>query len=163
MKDKKQAIGTRQQEKLQKRIEELTADLKRLQADFINYKRRTADEQQQLMQVAREQVVLQILPLLDNIQRGLTYLPQELADNAWASGVQKVDKQAQANLKGLGVEPIEALGQEFDPNLHQAVGFDDGEGEREVVVEELQTGYRMGERIIRPSMVRVGKLKQKEQ
>ena len=142
---------------LESRVEELTADLQRLQADFANYKRRSTEEQTQLMQVAKVNVVTTILPLLDNVDRALNHVPEELADNAWAKGVAGVAKQAQEVLRQLGVEKIEAHGQEFDPRYHEAIGFEDGEGEHEVVIEELQSGYRLGDQVLRPSMVKVGK------
>ncbi len=139
------------------KLAELTADLQRLQADFINYRRRSDEEQMQLMAVAKEQVILQLLPLLDNIQRLFTHLPADLKDNPWAVGVAKVGEQVKGSLKELGVEPIEAVSKEFDPNLHEAVNFEDGVGRHEVVTQELQTGYKIGGRVIRPAIVKVAK------
>lgn len=144
---------------LQQQVEELTQDLQRALADFANYQRRSTEEQAQLLQIAKEQVILQILPLLDNVRRALLHLPGELADHAWANGVKKVGEQARSTLASLGVEPIAAVGEAFNPELHEAVNFEDDSGEHEVVMEELQTGYKMGGRIIRPSMVKVGKVK----
>ena len=133
------------------RIEELTQDLQRVQADFVNYKRRAETERLEIM--AKQQVTKQLLPILDNIDRGLAHLPQELADNDWAKGVQQVGKQAEEMLKSLGIERIVAVGQQFDPHQHEAISQD---GDGDIVTEELQPGYRMGDKVIRHSMVKVG-------
>lgn len=142
---------------LQEKLDELTADLQRVQADFANYKRREDDAKAELLNYATEKVIVELLPLLDNIQRALAHRPEDLADNEWAKGVEQVGRKASEALKALGVERIEAAGQPFDHNLHEAVSMEDGEGEKEVVIEELQPGYKMGERVIRHAMVKVGK------
>lgn len=141
------------------RVEELTADLQRLQAEFQNYKRREQEAKGALMELAKREVILQLLPVLDNIDRALGHRPPELADNAWANGVEQVAKQTGEQLKKLGVEKIPAAGQPFDHNLHEAIGFEDGDGDQEVVIEEVQPGYKIGDSVIRHSMVRVGKEK----
>ena len=144
---------------LEQEVENLTTDLQRTQADFINYKRRAEEEQAQVMELAKETVIGQLLPLLDDIERALGHVPKELAKNAWAQGVVKVARQVEKFLMDLGVQAIKAEGEEFNPELHEAVGYEDGNGEHEVVIEELRTGYKMGDRVIRPSMVKVGKAK----
>jgi molecular chaperone GrpE len=162
---------------LQAKIEELTADLQRLQADFVNFRRRTEQEQAQVMSTAKEAVVMHVFPLLDNIERAVEHMPNKqkegLNDNNqavkswmdWANGVVQIARQIETTLKDLGVEKIAALNQPFNPTMHEAVGMDipnedledGGAPQIEVVTEELQTGYRLGERVLRPSMVRVGK------
>jgi molecular chaperone GrpE len=139
------------------RMTELEANLKRIQADFINYRRRQEEERGELLNLAKSDVVLRWLPLIDNLDRGLGHLPSELTDNPWAKVVEQVARQAQEVLKSLGVEKIESLGQPFDHNLHEAIAFEDGTGEQEVVVEELQPGYMLGDKVIRHAMVRVGR------
>lgn len=136
-------------------IEELTADLQRVQAEFQNYKRRESENRADLMVLAKQEIVAQLLPMLDNIDRALSHRPEELKGNAWADGVAQVAKQVTETLKRLGVERITSVGQPFDHNLHEAIGYDEGEGDREVVSEELQPGYRMGDRVVRPAMVKV--------
>jgi molecular chaperone GrpE len=163
---------------LQAKVEELTADLQRLQADFANFRRRAEQEQTQVMSTAKEAVVMQILPLLDNIERALGHMPKNQkpgglndADQGvkpwmdWANGVTQIARQIETTLKDLGLEKIAALNQPFNPTMHEAVGMDmpnedledEGAPQIEIVTEELQTGYRLGERVLRPSMVRVGK------
>jgi len=142
---------------LQARIDELTADLQRLQAEFLNYKRREDGAKAELLEMAKREVVVLLLPTLDNIERALTHRPEELQDNAWAAGVEQVGKQAGEAMQKLGVERIESVGQPFDHNLHEAISMEDGNGEHEVIVEELQPGYKMGDVIIRHAMVKVGR------
>ena len=142
---------------LQDRVNELTGDLQRLQAEFQNYKRREDSAKAELLEMAKREVITLLLPTLDNIERALAHRPAELADNAWAGGVEQVGKQAGETLKKLGVERIESVGQPFDHNLHEAISYEDGEGEHEVVVEELQPGYRMGDKVIRHAIVKVGR------
>lgn len=137
------------------KVEELTIDLQRVQADFNNYRRRSEEGRGEILDLAKQEVVMQVLPLLDNIDRALGHLPEDLKNNPWAEGVAKVAQQSQDILKSLGVEKIASLGQHFDHNLHEAISMEDGDGEDEVVVEELQPGYKIGERIIRPAMVKV--------
>jgi molecular chaperone GrpE len=142
---------------LQQQIDELTADLQRVSADFANFKRRSDDERQQLSQTAKMTVIGQLLPLFDNIERALSHMPAELKDNQWAKGVAQLAKQFESAFKNLGIEKIAAVGQPFDPHLHEAVSYEeDGDGE-EVVVAELQAGYKMGDNVIRHSIVKVGR------
>jgi molecular chaperone GrpE len=132
-------------------LEELENDLKRVQAEFVNYKRRVETERAEYLDMGRVQAVMTLLPLLDNISRALDHLPPELAGNAWAQGVAHIAKQADDTLKSLGVEKIPTVGTLFDPNLHEAIG-----GEGDMVSEELQAGYKLGERVIRHAIVKVG-------
>lgn len=142
---------------LQTKVDELTSDLQRIQADFMNFRRRSDEERGAFLDLAKQNVVLQLLPVLDNIGRALSHIPDELQDNNWAKGVSQIAKQSDDTLKSLGVTRVESLGQPFDPNLHEAIGFEDGEGDHEVVIEELQPGYKMGDKVIRHAMVKVGK------
>jgi molecular chaperone GrpE len=139
------------------RAQELEDDLKRVQAEFLNYKRRVEGERAEYLAMGRTDAVMTLLPLLDNIGRALAHMPPDLEGNAWAGGVVAVGKQADATLASLGVERIEATGQPFDPVLHEAVAMEEGEGETEVVTEELQPGYRMGDRVLQHAMVKVGR------
>lgn len=145
------------------KLDELTRDLQRVQAEFVNFKRRSGEERQELLGFAKEQVIKQLLPLIDNLDRALAHRPADLAEHPWATGVEQVAKQVQETLSRLGVTRIAAVGQPFDPHLHEAISIEEGAGEHEVVVEELQPGYQLGERVIRHAVVRVGKpTKQKE-
>lgn len=139
----------------QAKITELTQDLQRSQADFANFKRRTDESRADLLDFAKQNVVMELLPLIDNLDRALGHAPVELKDNEWAKGVEQVAKQAEEVLRKLGIERIASVGEPFDHNLHEAIGVEEGEGEEEVVIEELQPGYRLGNKIIRHAMVKV--------
>lgn len=135
-------------------IEELTEDLKRSQADFINLKRRSEEERITVSRLVKQDIVTELLPVLDNIERALGHLPKELEGNEWAQGVSKVAAQLTAKLEELGVTKIPTVGKEFDPHLHEAITAE-GEGDTEIISEELQAGYLIGDEVVRHAMVKV--------
>lgn len=143
-------------EALREEVEQLTNDLQRERADFANYRRRMEQDQQQAKAHATTSVVEHLLPTLDDLQRALAHAPDDLAGHPWAEGVEKVAQQLQRGLGELGLEPIEAEGQPFDPQLHEAVGYEGGHEGSETVVEELRRGYLLNGKVLRPSLVRVG-------
>lgn len=144
-------------QELEQQIGDLTADLQRVQADFINYRRRVEEERRQLIDTSKAATIMKLLPMIDTIERAIAHLPNDLADNPWAKGVVSLQKSLQKSLEELGVTRIEALNQPFNPALHEAISMEDGDGEQEVVTEELRAGYKLGEAVIRPSMVKVGR------
>lgn len=135
-------------------IGELTAHLQRLQAEFDNYRRRAADQQAAIMDLAKQDVVLQLLPLIDNIDRALAHVPEDLTEHPWAKGVAGVAKQAEDVFTSIGVSKVQTIDQPFDHNQMEAIAAE-GEGDEEVVSEELQAGYKLGEKVIRPAVVKV--------
>lgn len=152
----KKKLSKKDQEYEQK-IGELTADLQRTRADFENYRKRVDTEKLAAKEAGQYSAVLKLLPVIDNIERAVTYLPEDLKDNAWAQGVASLVKNLDKSLSGMNVERIESSeGVEFNPELHEAIQFDeDAEGEKEVVAEELQAGYTMSGSVIRHAMVKV--------
>ena len=142
---------------LQLQIDELTADLQRTRADFENYRRRAESDKQAVYQHGQAAAVKQILPVVDTIDRAVTHVPEDLKDNKWAQGVVGLSKNLNKTLKSLNLERIEATpGTVFDPELHEAVQFDeDAEGETEVIAEELQAGYLYAGSPLRHAMVKV--------
>jgi molecular chaperone GrpE len=138
------------------RIEELTQDLQRVQADFVNYKRRAETEKSELLDFAKSRVVKEFLAVRDNFDRELASRPAEV-DAEWAKSIDNIRAGFDAVLKTLGVERFESVGQTFDPHLHEAIAMDEGEGAHEVVTDELQAGYKQGDQILRHAMVKVGK------
>lgn len=145
-------------DKKQQQIGELTSDLQRLRADFENYRKRVDGEKEQLSELAKAATVLKLLPVIDTIDRAVSHLPKDLSDNAWAQGVASVTKNLDKSLAEMGVSRINAKpGTPFDPDMHEAVMMDDADGEHEVISEELRPGYKMGEQVIRHSMVKVTK------
>ena len=121
-------------------------------AEFDNYRKRTEKEKATMYGIGAMAVLEKILPTIDNFERGLNFAP----DDAFAEGMKKIYKELMKNLEDLGVKPIEAVGQKFDPNLHNAVMHEeDDSGEENVVSEELQKGYTYKDSILRHSMVKV--------
>lgn len=124
-------------------------------ADFQNYKRRTEEERANYQRIANLSFVLNILPIVDDLERALASLDVKLAGLQWVEGIRQIQRKFEAALQASGVQEIPAEGQDFDPNLHEAIGQD--EGEEGKVVRVLQKGYTMGDRVIRPAMVMVGR------
>ena len=142
---------------LQHTIDELTLDLQRTRADFENYRKRVEAEKQLAHSMGQAKSVMKLLPVIDTIERAIANVPEELADNAWAKGVVGLSKQLDKQLKEIGLEKIDAKpGALFNPELHQAVQFDEAaDGEKEVVAEELRAGYTLDGAVIRDAMVKV--------
>lgn len=139
---------------LQQKIDELTEALQRERADAINIRRRQDEQIKELRNVVKAGVVNDILPVIDNFERALAHVPKDLENNDYVKGVQAIVKQFETTLKNIGVKKIKTTGEPFDPNLHEAVSIE-GEGAKEVVSEELQAGYTLGDEVIRHAMVKV--------
>ena len=152
-------FGRKYKKELAKKEEELNA-LKdrymRTLAEYENYRKRTEKEKADIYTYAVKDVMTKMLPILDNLERGLAVIPEESKADPVAEGMDKICKQFQKTLQDIGVKPIEAEGKEFDPNLHNAVMHveDENLGEN-VVAEELQKGYTYKESVVRHSMVKV--------
>jgi molecular chaperone GrpE len=142
-------------ENLLKQINGLTEALQRERADSTNLRRRTEEEKSKLADFYKANVVRALLPALDNLERALKHVPKELKDNDYEKGIDGVVKQFEKTLSDIGVEKIKSKGQKFDPKYHEAIGMEEGEGDEEVVAEELQGGYTLGEEVIRHAMVKV--------
>jgi molecular chaperone GrpE len=140
---------------LEQQIAELTDALQRERADVTNVRRRHEEQIASLKNIVKAGVVRDLLPVIDNFERALKHVPTELEGNDYVKGVQGVVKQFEKTLQDLGVERIKTVGEPFDPKFHEAVSMEDGDGVTEVVSEELQAGYALGDEIIRHAMVRV--------
>ncbi len=139
----------------EKKAGEYLAMWQRAQADFINYKRRTEQERLEFNSFANATLVQAILPVLDDLERALDAIPEEFAGHDWVQGVKLVERKFKTVLEGQGVKPILALGMQFDPKYHEALR--QGEGEEGVVIGELQKGYMLNDKLLRPARVVVGK------
>jgi molecular chaperone GrpE len=125
-------------------------------ADFANFKRRTDEERATLTHFSNAILIGKLLGVLDDFDRALESVPAEEANDPWVEGVQLVERKLRNVLESEGVTPIEAVGQQFDPNLHEAVVHEDtADHPDNQVIDELQRGYRLHDRLIRPSLVRV--------
>ena len=155
-KEEKKGFFSKKKDKRDEQIEELTDRLKRNMAEFDNYRKRTEKEKAAMYEVGARSVIEKLLPIVDNFERGLAAVPEEEAKSAFAEGMDKIYKQVLKMLDDMGVKPIEAVGQPFDPNFHNAVMHveDESLGEN-VVAEEFQKGYLYRDSVVRHSMVKV--------
>jgi len=128
----------------------------RERADAMNVRRRAEEDRIKLGGFYKSLIVKELLPVIDNFERALKNVPKELADNDYIKGVQGVVKQFEDTMVKIGVERIQTVGEHFNPELHEAISMEEGEGDTEVVTEELQAGYKVGDEIIRHAMVKVG-------
>ena len=146
----------KKKDKMEEKIEELEDRVKRQMAEFDNFRKRTEKEKSHMYEVGARDVIEKILPVVDNFERGLASVPEDQKENPVIVGMDKIYSQLMTTLTDLGVEPIAAVGGEFDPNYHNAVmHVEDEELGENVVAEEFQKGYMYKDTVIRHSMVKV--------
>ena len=152
----KKGFFSKKKDKRDQQIEELTDQLKRNMAEFDNFRKRTEKEKSAMFEIGARDIIEKILPVVDNFERGLAAVPEEDKGTPFAEGMEKIYKQLMKTLEDTGVKPIEAVGQPFDPNFHNAVMHIDDEslGENTVAME-LQKGYTYRDTVVRHSMVQV--------
>ncbi len=155
-KKEKKGFFSKKKDPRDTQIEELTDRLKRNMAEFDNFRKRTEKEKSAMYEIGAKDIVTKILPVVDNFERGLAAVPEDVKGTPFEDGMEKIYKQLIKTLDDLGVKPIEAVGKEFDPNFHNAVMHIDDENFGEnVVAEEFQKGYTYRDSVIRHSMVKV--------
>lgn len=136
------------------------ANWQRAQADYINLKKRTEQERSETTRFANAQLIANLLPVIDDLERALASLPAKLANQSWTDGIGLIHRKMIAALENQGLAEIKALGESFDPNLHEAALY--REGEKDKVVEVLQKGYKLYDKVVRPAVVVVGEDKKEE-
>ena len=134
---------------------QLTEALQRERADATNVRRRAEEDKAKLGSFYKSLVVRELLPVIDNFERALKNMPKDLEKHDYMKGVQGVVKQFESVITKLGVERIKTVGEHFDPNLHEAVSMEEGDGLKEIITEELQAGYKLNDEVLRHAMVRV--------
>ena len=143
-------------DKKDEKIEELTDRLTRQMAEFDNFRKRTEKEKSQMYEIGAKDIIEKILPVVDNFERGIAAVPEEEKSNPFAGGMEKIYEQLMTTLEEIGVKPIEAVGQEFDPDFHNAVmHVEDEEVGENIITEEFQKGYLYRDSVVRHSMVKV--------
>lgn len=153
---RKGLFGKKKKDKKDQQIEELTDRVQRQMAEFDNFRKRSEKEKSAMYEIGAKSVIEKILPTIDNFERGFAVLTEEQKAEPFAEGMEKVYRQMMTALEGIGVTPIEAVGKEFDPNLHNAVmHVEDEEAGENIIVEEFQKGYKYRDSIVRYSMVKV--------
>ena len=146
----------KKKDKKDEKIEELTDRLTRQMAEFDNFRKRTEKEKSQMYEVGAKDVIDKILPVVDNFERGLGAVTEEEKEDPFVKGMEQIYKQLMTTLEGIGVKPIEAVGNEFDPDFHNAVmHVEDEEVGENIIVEEFQKGYMYRDSVVRHSMVKV--------
>lgn len=130
------------------------ANWQRTQADFVNYKRRSEQEREEIGKFANTQLMLNLLPVLDDLERAFDSITPQVARLDWVEGIRLIERKLRTALEAQGLSQIKALGEQFDPNLHEAAMY--SKGEEGIVVQEVQKGYMLYDRVVRPSMVVVG-------
>ena len=146
----------KKKDKKDEKIEELTDKLTRQMAEFDNFRKRTDKEKSQMYEVGAKDIIEKILPVIDNFERGLAAVPEESKEDPFVEGMEKIYKQIMTTLEGVGVKPIEAVGQEFNPDFHNAVmHVEDEEAGENIITEEFQKGYMYHDSVVRHSMVKV--------
>ena len=143
-----------------KKSEEYLANWQRAQADFINYKRRMEQERGEFNKFANAALILSLLPVLDDLERAFDSIPPRLAKLEWVDGIRLIERKLRSSLEAQGLTQIKALGEPFDPRIHEAVRQD--KGQEGMVTEEIQKGYMLGDRVLRPTIVVVGNGEEEE-
>ena len=156
-KEKKKFFAKKEKkDKKDEKIEELTDRLTRQMAEFDNFRKRTEKEKSQMYEIGAKDIIEKILPVIDNFERGLAAVPEESKEDPFVEGMEKIYKQIMTTLEGVGVKPIEAVGQEFNPDFHNAVmHVEDEEAGENIITEEFQKGYMYHDSVVRHSMVKV--------
>ena len=153
---KKKRFFEKKKDKKDEQIEDLTDKLRRQMAEFDNYRKRTEKEKSAMYEIGAKDVIEKMLPVVDNFERALASVSEEQKEDPFVVGMDKIYKHLMTTLEGIGVKPIEAVGQEFNPDLHNAVmHIEDEELGDNVVAEEFQKGYMYRETVVRYSMVKV--------
>ena len=137
------------------KTEKYLANWQRCQADFVNYKQRAEQEKGEIIEFANSRLICNLLPIMDDLERAFASVPADLEESNWTEGIKLIYNKFKTTLEAQGLTEMETRGEPFDPRLHEAVMQQDGkEG---MVIEELQKGYKFKEKVIRPSLVTVGK------
>ncbi len=142
------------------KVEELTNDLKRMTADFANYRKRNEAERTEFAKFAKADLIARLLDVLDGYDRALATVPDELKGQPWVEGMWLVERKLRSILDAEGLEPVDSLGTPFDPYLHEAVAYVESDEPEGTVIQEHQKAYRLHDRVIRPALVTVAKKKE---
>ena len=142
-------------DELHQKIGDLTLGWQRCQADFTNFRRQVEEDRKKLIKMANADLMMEIIPVLDNFQLAAKHVPAELEGNNWAQGVKQIEKQLEDILASEGLTRIETIGQEFNPHLHEAIEHVKSDQPENAIIEELTSGYEFDGRVLRPAKVKV--------
>lgn len=142
---------------LEEKIGELTAGWQRTQADFVNYKKQAADDKVKYCRSANANLIYELLPVLDNFQLAAKHIPENLESDNWTQGIKQIEKQFEDILSQEGLERIETVGTQFDPNFHEAIEHVESDKPEDEITEEILSGYKFDDEVIRPARVKVSR------
>jgi len=146
---------------IKEQADKYLANWQRTEADFVNYKKRSEQERREISKNTTAMLIFSLLPVLDDFDRALASTPKKPELRAWTEGIQLIERKLFSILETQGLTKMNVLGHQFDPNFHDAVSY--LEGDEEKVIQVLQSGYMLGDRVLRPAMVIVGKGKEEEE
>jgi len=141
---------------LEKKLEEAMNGWKRALADYENFKKRSEEDKRELVQYASENLILEILPILDNFQSAYKNLPKDLENNNWVIGIKYIKDQLENVLKNNGIEGLKAVGEKFNPEIHEAIEKVKTKDKKNIIIEEVVKGYKMNGKVIRAAKVKIG-------
>lgn len=147
--------NSKELQEYKQKAEQYLNNWKHTAADFENYKKRRDKENQELMQFAQEITVVKMLPTLESLEQALKNAPADERFQNWSEGVLKIVQQLEKTLLEMGIEKIKTVGEKFDPNMHEAVEMVEGGGQSGEIIEEIQSGYKLNSKVIRPAKVKV--------
>lgn len=142
---------------LEQKIQELEAGWKRTAADFDNFRKRAEEQKNQALVQEKAEFLTKITPVLDNFRRAFEHMPADQKETEWTQGVKQIEKQLEDILAAEGLSRIPTQGQKFDPNLHEAVSYEPNKLPEDTIIEELESGWQVNERVIKPAKVRVSR------
>lgn len=140
---------------LEQKVSELSSAWLRAQADFQNFRRQTEEDRKKLIKMASSDLMMEILPVLDNFQLAAKHVPAELESNNWTQGIKQIEKQLENILESEGLTRIQTVGAEFSPHFHEAIEHVVSNQPEGTIIEEISAGYAFGDEVIRPAKVKV--------
>lgn len=147
---------------LESKVAELTAGWQRAQADFVNFRKQSAEERAKISKNANSELIYELLPVLDNFQLAAKHVPENLESDNWVQGVRQIERQLESSLFSAGLTKIESIGQEFDPMIHEAVEQVESEKPNGEITDEISSGYKYNDEVLRPAKVKVSAGKSEE-
>lgn len=153
--DEEQSVGGESEEDYKAKAQEYYNHMQRLKAEFDNYRKRTQKEKEELAKYASERVIVSLLPVLDNLERAIESAQKNKDFESFSQGVEMIFRQFMKVLEDEGLKPIETEGAQFDPNVHEALLKEASDKEENTILAELQKGYYLKDKVIRPSRVKV--------
>ena len=150
--------NTEEIEALKAQVAQLTDNLARSQADFINYRKRQTQEQDSFLKFANQKLILDLLPVIDNFQRAFQHVPDNIKNEQWVIGTLAIEKQFMQVLEKIGVQKMNTVGQKFDPHQHEILTTGEQPNtEKDIIIEEFEAGYLLADKVLRPAKVKVQK------